>query len=434
MTDIHRWFSSMLAGVILFSIPLAASAASMTATVFSSAGTLTASTTVTVGVSTSGLVSPTYSVSDSYVGTGATRGSIDSSGYFTWTPTIYDGGVHVLTFFATDDTKATASTTLTLTVMANTVLAQNLAPSGGVVAAGRTVTFTAYAPGFIDPQFSVYDTTWNTSVSSANIGASSGAFSWTPSADDLGAHTIMLQARDPYGHTAQAVVPLTVLTPKVTVQSYPSYTLVGSLASFVATVSGMTSPKWSLAAAPLTGTTTSVTAAAISPAGVFSWIPLASDLGAHAITVIATDPAGNLASTTVTLNVTVSSVAVTQPSSVPVVTAPTTGVASPKPPTTVPAASSTSPASTTNTGSVLTVPPTAPTNAYKFTSYLTVGSRTAAVTALQRQLTALDLYSGPITGYFGPMTAAAVRKFQAANGIDTTGGVGPLTRTRLNSL
>jgi len=40
----------------------------------------------------------------------------------------------------------------------------------------------------------------------------------------------------------------------------------------------------------------------------------------------------------------------------------------------------------------------------------------------------------PTSGYFGPITLAAVKSFQAANSIITTGYVGPLTRAALNAL
>jgi peptidoglycan hydrolase-like protein with peptidoglycan-binding domain len=43
------------------------------------------------------------------------------------------------------------------------------------------------------------------------------------------------------------------------------------------------------------------------------------------------------------------------------------------------------------------------------------------------------LYSGPVTGYFGPLTKAAVVKFQGLHGIKPQSGfVGPLTRAVLN--
>ncbi len=68
-------------------------------------------------------------------------------------------------------------------------------------------------------------------------------------------------------------------------------------------------------------------------------------------------------------------------------------------------------------------------------SSLTVGSRGAQVTELQQTLTNLGFYSGPITGYFGGLTRAAVVKFQIANNINpAVGYFGPLSRTKLNQL
>lgn len=46
-----------------------------------------------------------------------------------------------------------------------------------------------------------------------------------------------------------------------------------------------------------------------------------------------------------------------------------------------------------------------------------------------------DIYpEGLITGYFGPLTASAVRKFQRKHGIDQVGVVGPITRGKLHKL
>jgi hypothetical protein len=71
--------------------------------------------------------------------------------------------------------------------------------------------------------------------------------------------------------------------------------------------------------------------------------------------------------------------------------------------------------------------------AYNFTELLTAGSSDAEVTALQQRLTALGFYSGPITGFYGTLTGAAVSKYQTAHGITATGYVGPSTRTALNA-
>jgi hypothetical protein len=70
---------------------------------------------------------------------------------------------------------------------------------------------------------------------------------------------------------------------------------------------------------------------------------------------------------------------------------------------------------------------------YNFTEFLDVGLQDAQVTALQQQLTADGLYSGPITGYYGSLTETAVEKFQSAHGISAKGYVGPSTRAALNA-
>ncbi|MFY9461819.1 MAG: peptidoglycan-binding domain-containing protein [Candidatus Sungiibacteriota bacterium] len=41
---------------------------------------------------------------------------------------------------------------------------------------------------------------------------------------------------------------------------------------------------------------------------------------------------------------------------------------------------------------------------------------------------------GPVTGFYGKLTADAVARFQKANGLEVVGDVGPLTRELINSL
>ena len=70
---------------------------------------------------------------------------------------------------------------------------------------------------------------------------------------------------------------------------------------------------------------------------------------------------------------------------------------------------------------------------FRFTKTLRYGSEGEDVTELQNRLTAEGVYSGPITGYFGPLTEAGVKAFQAKYDIEQAGVVGPLTRAQLNS-
>ncbi len=72
-------------------------------------------------------------------------------------------------------------------------------------------------------------------------------------------------------------------------------------------------------------------------------------------------------------------------------------------------------------------------SAYTFTTFLGMGSRGAAVTALQRRLAADGFFSGSVTGYYGSLTEAAVKGYQTAHSINPKGYVGPGTRAALNA-
>ena len=70
--------------------------------------------------------------------------------------------------------------------------------------------------------------------------------------------------------------------------------------------------------------------------------------------------------------------------------------------------------------------------AFQFNNPLSLGSEGEDVAELQKRLTAEGVYSGSITGYFGTMTQAAVKKYQTKYGINPLGNVGPATRAQLN--
>lgn len=87
----------------------------------------------------------------------------------------------------------------------------------------------------------------------------------------------------------------------------------------------------------------------------------------------------------------------------------------------------TTPAVTTPVGQVLGA------TAFQFTSDLELGAQSDAVTELQNRLTSEGVYSGPVTGYFGQLTLAGVKAYQAKYGLPKTGLVGPMTREKLNA-
>ena len=71
-----------------------------------------------------------------------------------------------------------------------------------------------------------------------------------------------------------------------------------------------------------------------------------------------------------------------------------------------------------------------------FTGSLRVGSRGGQVKALQEFLKqSPDIYpEGLVTGYFGPLTENAVKRFQQKEAIEAIGIVGPITRAKLNEI
>jgi peptidoglycan hydrolase-like protein with peptidoglycan-binding domain len=82
----------------------------------------------------------------------------------------------------------------------------------------------------------------------------------------------------------------------------------------------------------------------------------------------------------------------------------------------------------TNSGTLLVAnPPVATTPSLSLTRTLMVGDEGDDVRSLQRQLTALRYYSGPITGEFGTLTESAVRSFQRDKNLAIDGMVGAQT-------
>ena len=282
-------------------------------------GGINPGTMVTFTASAHGFVDAQYSVSDSAPSTNGTTGTIDTVGFFMWTPTIFDAGKHTLTVTVTDPMEHTASASVTILVIANIVMVTDISP-GKTVSLGEPLTFTINAPGFISPTYTAYDTYSMSTFSATSTLSSSGAFSWTPtSTNDLGTRPLLIRASDMYGHNAQTVQNITVINPAVS----------------STTTTALSTP-----------TTTNTT---LSP----------------------------------------------------------------------------------NT-SVTTTSSTGLNSTYLFTTGLSIGSRGNAVLELQKRITTLGWYSGPITGYFGALTAAGVKRLQGANGLEPVGNVGPLTRALLN--
>jgi peptidoglycan hydrolase-like protein with peptidoglycan-binding domain len=67
------------------------------------------------------------------------------------------------------------------------------------------------------------------------------------------------------------------------------------------------------------------------------------------------------------------------------------------------------------------------------TPAITAALSTPNVRRIQLRLRQLGFFSGPVTGYYGPLTAAAVRRFQSAAGLTADGVWGAATARALTS-
>jgi peptidoglycan hydrolase-like protein with peptidoglycan-binding domain len=74
------------------------------------------------------------------------------------------------------------------------------------------------------------------------------------------------------------------------------------------------------------------------------------------------------------------------------------------------------------------------TQPFTFTRDLRFGMRGEDVRALQNYLKSAGYFTATPTGYFGPVTRAAVAAWQAANGLPSTGFFGPLSRAKYQQL
>jgi len=70
--------------------------------------------------------------------------------------------------------------------------------------------------------------------------------------------------------------------------------------------------------------------------------------------------------------------------------------------------------------------------AYSFARHLKQGDTGEDVTELQSLLGTLGYFGGAPTGYFGPVTASALKAYQTASGLEAVGYIGPRTLALLN--
>lgn len=340
---------------------------------------------------------PTYEISDSNTSSSLSPGAINQFGGFVWTPKVQDVGSHTFTLTARDSLGNSASVTQAITVNAPpSVSITSLSASS--TTPGTPITFTTAVSGYTSPTYAVADSVPSSLLSTAI--SSAGSFSWTPNRYDVGLHTISVSVSDSTG--LHSVLPITIEVKNASMKIGPlspgTTVAVGKTLDFSVDVVGLSEPRYRLGDS---FAATTMTDANVTASGTVTWIPTARDIGSHNITVRAEDNTAAAASASVLVSV------VGATTSVPLAA-----------PTPSAVASSTKPVAKSS---------------FLFTKKLAQGSRGVDVTELQKLLIANGYLKGEATGYFGGMTAAAVKKLQIVLKLEPVGSVGPATRAKLNA-
>lgn len=416
----------LLLGLALF-LPLTASAASVAIIGLTPGDTIQAASNVSLTLVPNGISYPSYRVSDSFANSSVSANNINPGGNFSWTPWTSDAGTHVLTFTVVGS-EGQASVAQTITVLPPPSMTIGPLSPGSNVMPGTALTFTVSTSGFTNPTFTVGDTSSNPSVQPNNIDAS-GNFSWTPTQADNGDHTITVYVSDAKGHSASKSV-------SVHVGPGPSLSIVnlapgvnispGQVLTFTAVPSQYQPTGFSVMDSFPHSTVTSNN---MNLSGQFSWVPSASDVGTHVLTITGVVGAyGASASTTQTITVlgpggTIPMAATNTPATTTTPTNPTLAALHAQ----LASLQEKLARSSASTGSEVSP-------AGSFVSYLKPGSTGEEVLHLQQVLAQQGFFSTTPNGTFGPATRAAVIAFQAAHGLDRLGVVGPATRAALNAL
>ena len=170
--------------------------------------------------------SDTITYSATGLPSGATLSS--STGTFSWTPTISQEGRHDVTFNISDGNAGVDSDAITITVT-NTNRAPIIAgPGNKKVAANSTLSFTLKV---VDPDGDTISYSAIGLPLGATFNSSTGVFSWTPTADQIGSYSVTLNVDDGNSATDTRTITITVRAEKIKYQAgWPKSTL-GSVSS-----------------------------------------------------------------------------------------------------------------------------------------------------------------------------------------------------------
>lgn len=233
-------------------------------------------------------------------------------GIVAWQPTIAQVGKHTVILQATDTTGNSATQVFEIeVVLPNTAPLFTVTPSTNAVATRAYESVVAAQDAEGDAiLYRLVNGPTGLSLNQREVPNASGDvlrverfLTWTPTAAQIGSHTVRIEARDARGAASELEFTIQVAAtgsnrlPTITSQARKS-TIVDRMYAYAPTANDLDSQRlvWSLSHAP--------TGMAINPdSGFITWTPTTQQLGDHSITLSVSDGAGGIANQSFTLNV-----------------------------------------------------------------------------------------------------------------------------------
>ncbi len=235
-----------------------------------------------------------------------------TTGVFFWAPTESQVGTYLLTIRVTDSGSPPLSTARTFSI--TVTVPPNRAPSLGTLAnrsviATSNLTFTATATDVDVPAQTLTFSLDAGTPAGASIDPSTGVFSWTPTAAQIGSYSVTVRVTD-NGSPALSASQTILITVSAAPNTAPTLGIPGnqtvtatSNLTFTATASDADVPAQTLTFSLGAG---APSGASINPStGLFSWTPARAQIGVFSVTVRVTDNGTPALSASRTVSITV---------------------------------------------------------------------------------------------------------------------------------